>query len=265
MNINKNGVSIFIEGDKEKLPILFIHGFPFDHRMWDNLVGKFSSDYFCITYDIRGLGGSDPGDGQYTIESLVDDLEMVVDEMNIDKPVLCGFSMGGYISLRAVERLESRYRGLILCDTKSSTDSNEGKINRALGIKKINTEGASKYVQNFIPNCFCEYSLENKNELVQQIIKRSEYFSPEGIKGCLLAMAGRTDTTGYLSQIGFPVLMLCGEEDNLTPPDVMMGMADMIHDSEFHTIAKAGHLSPLENPDEVNKHIAAFLKRITHR
>lgn len=262
MNIKKNGISIFIEGNKEKPPILFVHGFPFDHNMWENQISKLSADYFCVSYDIRGLGDSDPGDGQYTIESLVDDLELVISEISIDKPVLCGFSMGGYISLRAVERMESTFSGLILCDTKSSPDTNEAKINRAQGVKKINIEGSGAYVQNFIPNCFCEYSLENKKELVKESIKRSEYFSPEGIKGCLLAMAARTDTTEYLSSIGFPVLILCGEEDNLTTPDVMMGMADRIHNSEFYTITKAGHLSPLENPAEVNKHIMEYLKRI---
>ncbi len=265
MNIKKNGISIFIEGDKEMTPALFIHGFPFDHNMWNHQISKFSSDYLCITYDIRGLGNSNPGDGQYTIESFVDDLEMVMNEMNINKAVLCGFSMGGYISLRAVERMESRFEGLILCDTKASADSNEGKVNRALGIKKINTEGTAKYVQEFIPNCFCEYSLGNRKELVHENIKRSEYFSPEGIKGCLLAMAGRADTSGYLSKIGIPVLILCGEEDNLTTPDVMMEMADLVHDAEFHTIPKAGHLSPVENSYEVNKYIAGFLKRIKQK
>ncbi len=265
MNIKKNGISIFIEGDKEKTPVLFVHGFPFDHHMWENQISKLSSEYLCISYDIRGLGDSDPGDGQYTIEAFVDDLEIVMNEMNISKPVLCGFSMGGYISLRAVERMESKFAGLILCDTKSSPDTNEGKIGRAQGIKKINTEGAAAYVQNFIPNCFCEYSLENKKELVQECITRSEFFSPGGIKGCLLAMAGRTDTTEYLSSIGFPVLVLCGEEDNLTTPDVMMGMSDKIQNSEFFTISKAGHLSPLENPAEVNKHISVFLKKIRQK
>ena len=262
MNIKKNGISIFIEGNKEKTPILFVHGFPFDHHMWKHQISKFSSDYLCITYDIRGLGDSNPGDGQYTIESFVDDMEMVMRELKIGEPVLCGFSMGGYISLRAVERMGSRFKGLILCDTKSASDTNEGKINRALGIKKINTEGTAKYVQEFIPNCFCEFSLEHKSELVHEYIERSEYFSPDGIKGCLLAMAGRTDTSGYLAGIEIPVLVLCGEEDDLTTPDVMMGMADLIQDSEFHVISKAGHLSPLENPEEVNKYISVFLKRL---
>ncbi len=262
MNIKKNGISIFIKGAEGRTPIIFIHGFPFNHLMWADQVSKFSSDYLCVTYDVRGLGESDPGDGQYTIESFVDDLEMVISEMKLNRPILCGFSMGGYISLRAVERMELMFSGLILCDTKSSSDTNEGKINRASGIKKINVDGVKKYVGDFISNCFCEYSLENKKGLVKQSISASEYFSPLGIKGCLLAMAGRTDTTEYLSKITIPVLVLCGEEDNLTPPDVMMGMSDKIHNSEFYTIPKAGHLSPMENPDTVNKRIENFLNKL---
>ncbi len=262
MNINKNGLSIFVDGDESMSAIIFIHGFPFDHHMWNNQTGKFSSNYFCITYDVRGLGDSEPGDGQYTMESFVDDLEIVMDESNVNKPVLCGFSMGGYISLRAVEKMEEKFSGLILCDTKSGADNNEGKINRSLGIKKINSEGVKKFVGDFIPNCFSDFSLENRNELVNKTIRGSESYSPTGIKGCLLAMVGRTDTTEYLSKLKIPTLVLCGEEDNLTTPDVMMGMADRIHNSEFYTIPKAGHLSPIENPEAVNKHIESFLKRI---
>jgi 3-oxoadipate enol-lactonase len=94
---------------------------------------------------------------------------------------------------------------------------------------------------------------------------RSGYFSAAGIKGCLLAMAGRTDTTESLSKLEVPALVLCGEEDNLTPPDVMMGMSDKIHNSEFYIIPKAGHLSPLENPDAVNKHIENFLRKVNKK
>lgn len=265
MNIKKNGISMFIEGDERKKPIIFIHGFPFNHHMWDSQISKFSSGYFCAAYDVRGLGDSEPGDGQYTIESFVDDLEMVTGELKLNRPVLCGFSMGGYISLRAVERMEEKFSALILCDTKSAADSNEGKINRALGIKKINNEGIKNYVGDFVSNCFCEYTLENKKELVRKYISNSEYFSPVGIKGCLLAMAGRTDTTEYLTKLQIPVLVLCGEEDNLSTPDVMMGMSDKIRDSVFYSIPRAGHMSPVENPDAVNKHIENFLKNIKQK
>jgi 3-oxoadipate enol-lactonase len=265
MNIKKNGLSIFIEGDERKPPLVFVHGFPFDHHLWDNQINRLSTNYFCISYDIRGLGDSDPGEGQYTIEAFVDDLDTIINETKLHKPVLCGFSMGGYISLRAVERSENTFSGLILCDTKAAADTNEGKINRALGIKRINKEGVSKYVSDFITNCFCEYSLQNKKELVQKSIKDSEYFFPLGIKGCLLAMAGRTDTSGYLPKLEIPTLVLCGEEDNLTTPDVMMGMSDKIHNSQFYIIPKAGHLGPIENPDVVNKHIENFLKKIKQK
>jgi len=262
MNIKKNGISIYIEGKEEKPAIIFVHGFPFDHNMWKNQVNKFSANYFCVSYDIRGLGESDPDDGQYTLELFVDDLEMVLNEMKLSKPFICGFSMGGYISLRAVEKMEEKFGGLILCDTKSAADTNEGKINRALGINKINKKGVKSFVEDFILNCFSEYSLENKADLVKEMISHSEFFSSTGIKGCLLAMAARTDTSGYLTKINLPVLVLCGEEDNLTTPDVMMEMADKIHNSEFDIIPKAGHMSPVENPEAVDKYIENFLKKL---
>ena len=263
MNIKKNGISIFLEGDISKLPVVFIHGFPFDHNLWKKQVIKFSLNFFCVAYDVRGLGKSDSGDGQYTMESFTDDLEMVIDVMGLHKPVICGLSMGGYIALRAVERMEKKFSGIILCDTRSNADSNEGKINRAIAIKKINNEGVKSYIEEFIPNCFSEDSLTNKKTLVRETISNSEYFSAKGVRGCILAMAGRTDTTEYLTKLSIPALILCGKKDKISPPEVMKEMAHKISNSEFYEIPKAGHLSPLENSDAVNEHIDNFLKKIS--
>ena len=104
-----NGLSVFIEGDSQSKAILFVHGFPFDHLMWDAQINEFSNKYLCITYDIRGLGKSPAGDGQFTMELFVDDLKKIIDELKLDKPVLCGLSMGGYISLRAAERMQEKF------------------------------------------------------------------------------------------------------------------------------------------------------------
>lgn len=255
-------IRIYTEGNQNKNHIIFIHGFPFDHSMWNNQTGSFKDNYYCITYDIRGLGNSPAGDGQYTIESFVDDLLFVIKQTNANYPVLCGFSMGGYIALRAVERMEEKFSGLILCDTKPYADDNNTKLKRAEGINKINTEGTAKYVNDFIPNCFSKNSLRLSNKEAQKLIERAEKYDPAGVKGCLLAMAGRTDTTSYLDKIKIPTLVLCGDEDNITPPELMEDFSHNIKNSEFYKIPKSGHIAPFENPDEVNQKIESFLKKI---
>lgn len=262
MNTIKNNLATFQKGERKNQSLIFIHGFPFDHKMWDSQISNFENSFHCISYDIRGLGGSPAGDGQLTMESLVDDLFELMESLNLNKPVLCGLSMGGYISLRAVERDEKKFRGLILCDTKAEADSNEGKINRANGIKEINNNGVEKYARNFIEKCLAEKFIKNSKKEYEEILMRSIKSDPTGLKGCLLAMAGRTDTTNYLSQIKIPVLLLCGEYDKLTPPAVMKTMADKINQTEFITIPEAGHVSAVENSQAFNFAIEKFLKKI---
>ena len=256
----KNNLAIFTKGDSRNLPIVFIHGFPFDHKMWNNQTEELSKEYFCVSYDIRGLGESPDGDGQYTMEMFADDLMRIIKDLKLNKPVICGLSMGGYIALRTIEKFEKKFYAAILCDTKSVADNNETKIKRADGIKKINEFGVETFVNEFVPNCFAKESLSKP--FYKENLARSLGFSPTGIKGCLLAMAGRTDTTEYLSKIKIPVLVMCGEKDKLTPPNVMEEMADKIPKSEFQVIPGAGHISPLEKPEVVNNIIKKFLVSI---
>ena len=138
MNSFINNLAIYTKGEEKNLPVIFVHGFPFDHTMWDAQTAALYKNYYCITYDIRGLGKSAAGDGQYTIETFVDDLNSIIDHFKLKKPVLCGLSMGGYISLRAIERMQEKFRALILCDTKSVSDSDETKLKRAKAIQRIN-------------------------------------------------------------------------------------------------------------------------------
>jgi len=254
-----NGLSVYTSGENKSRPILFIHGFPYDHNMWISQIEELSRDYFCVSYDIRGLGESPAGDGQFTMESFVDDLEIVIDELKLDKPVLCGLSMGGYISLRALERMQEKFSAAILCDTRSEADNNEGKLKRAAGIKRINKEGLAPFVKDFITNCFGEDFKQNKKEEFQKIIDKSSLFDPFGVKGGLLAMLSRSDTTASLGKTNIPTLIICGEQDVLTPPPVMKDMFHKINKAEFVEIQKAGHMTPIENPREVNKAIKDFL------
>jgi len=254
-----NGLSVFLSGNDKNNTILFVHGFPYDHSMWQAQVDEFCKDYMCVSYDIRGLGESPAGDGQVTMESFVDDLEKIIEELKPNKPILCGLSMGGYISLRALERMQETFSAVILCDTKSEADNNEGKLKRAAGIKRINEEGLAPFAKDFITNCFGDNFKQNRKEELQKIIGKSSQFNPVGVKGCLFAMLSRTDTTISLSNIKLPTLIICGEQDTLTPPPVMRDMFHRISNADFVEIPKAGHMTPIENPQLVNKAIRDFL------
>jgi pimeloyl-ACP methyl ester carboxylesterase len=254
-----NDLNIFLDGDDKKLPIIFVHGFPFDHFMWDEQVKELRRHYYCIRYDIRGLGSSPTGDGQLTMEMFVDDLEKIIEELKLHRPILCGLSMGGYISLRAVERMQDKFSALILCDTKSAADDNEGKLKRAAAIKQINSGDFDGFVESFVLNCFGKKFMQEQNTEFRKVVEGSKTNNPLGVKGCLLAMAVRTETTNNLNKINIPTLVICGSEDKLTPPNVMKAMADQIPNSKFVLVDSAGHMTPIENSEVVNKSIKDFL------
>ena len=262
MNTIINNFSVFTDGKKENKAILFVHGFPYDHHMWDAQVKALSSNYFCVRYDLRGLGESPAGDGQFTMEMFVDDLKKIVSGMELNKPVLCGLSMGGYISLRALGRIENLFSALILCDTKSVADDNETKLKRADAIKRINDGKFKLFIEEFVSNCFADRFKNESEKEYREVINRSLKNDPVGVKGCVLAMAGRTDTTELLPGTKIPTLVICGSEDKLSPPAVMKPMADKIPGSEFVLVEGAGHMAPIEKAEVVNEKITEFLNRI---
>lgn len=256
-----NNLLIVESGNKKNLSVIFVHGFPYDHWMWHNQQKYLKNEFFYISYDIRGLGKSSPGNGQFTMETLVDDLFLIIQEMKLEKPVICGLSMGGYLCLRAIEKDQSKFRGIILCDTKAFADDNTAKLKRSDGIKQINTEGIEKFCEDTIPNTFADATLIENRNVYEEILARSKKSDPVGVKGCLIAMLSRTDTTPFLEKIEVPTLIICGEYDKLTPPPVMQEMHKKIKGSEFVIVPKAGHMSPIENPEFVNKEIEGFLNR----
>jgi 3-oxoadipate enol-lactonase len=260
--INGWNIDYNIYGKTSGLPVVFIHGFPFSQEMWRSQVAELSSDYRMITYDVRGHGNSEVGDGQYAIEFFVDDLIGLLDHVQIEQAVVVGLSMGGYIALRAIERNPERFKGLALCDTRSEADTNEGKIKRAASIQSVKNDGVKKYAEGFVKAVFAPQTFERNPEAIKFIRNIIENNSPISIAGTLLALASRTDTTESLSKINVPTLILVGEHDALTPVSAAKSMSEKIRQSELHIISDTAHLSNLENPEEFNKHLSGFLRQI---
>lgn len=256
-----NGLNVITYGDPKNKPVIFVHGFPYDHLMWQNQVEFLKENYHCVLYDVRGLGNSIVGDGQYTMEFFVDDLFAIIKDLNLTKPVLCGLSMGGYISLRALERAQETFSAVILADTRADADDNAAKLKRAANINTINTEGLVKFCDMFVTNCFAEETPKEQESVFLNTLYRTHKQNPTGVKGCILAIMSRTDTTSFLPDIRIPALVIAGSFDKLTPPVYMRSMHEKIPGSEFAIVPRAGHMTPIENPDAFNDLIGGFLKR----
>jgi 3-oxoadipate enol-lactonase len=262
LRLNGGNIEYDIHGPRNGIPVVFIHGFPFSREMWRYQVDALKNDYHVITYDVRGHGGSDPGDGQYSLELFVDDLIALLDHLKLQSAVAVGLSMGGYIVLRAIERHPERFRGIVLCDTRSEADGNEGKVKRARQVINLGKDGPDGFTASFLEAVFHSKTMADKPDVVDGIRTTMKNTPVEVLRGTLLALAGRTDTTPSLFRITVPALILVGRHDAVTPPSAAHAMKDKIPGAELHEIPEAGHLSNLENPEEFTTHLFNFLHRI---
>lgn len=245
------------------IPIIFIHGFPFDKSSWEPQMTFFKKTHRVIAYDIRGFGVSPAGTEKKSIPLFANDLVGLMDGLGISKAVVCGLSMGGYILLNAVHRYPERFEAIILCDTQCIADSEEAKEKRKQTILQIiKAEGVEKFADGFVNNVFCKNTLDHKGRLVEKIKKTILATPQETITGTLGALADRDDMCASLHKIAVPTLIICGREDKVTPPVQSESLHSAIRHSALHFIEKAGHLSNLERPDDFNQLLSEFLVRM---
>ena len=263
-SVEARGATLHVQlaGPEGALPVLLLHAFPLSGRMWAPQVAALSHRYRLVAPDFRGHGRSDAGDGQYTIELLVDDLLAVLDTLALDTVVGCGLSMGGYVLLRAVERSPGRFRALVLADTRTAADDDAGKLARAATIEALKREGAAPFAERFVRRLLGPTTLSSRPDVVAEVTGIIRDNGVTGMCGALLAMAGRTDTGAVLPRVRVPTLVVVGEEDGLTPPEEARRMASSTPGAELVVIPRAGHLSSMESPDDFGRGLATFLEEL---
>ena len=244
------------------VPIIFLHGFPFSKSMWQTQLDFLKSSNRVIACDIRGFGNSKDEESVMSMDLFGDDLIQFMDRLNIDKAVVCGLSMGGYIALNVCKRYAERLEALILCDTQCIADSPEGKAKRYKLIDEIALNGTENFTEGFIKNVFHKDSLTGKKEVVEElrkvIVSNSKHVITTGLK----ALAERSETCSVLNKITVPTLIICGREDKVTTLAQSEFMNQNIEGSILRIIDDAGHVSNLEQADEFNKHLQDFLKKL---
>ena len=243
--------------------LLLIHGFPFDHSMWRHQLAALSR-WQCVAPDLRGAGTAHvpaPPE-EYSMGSYAADLMHQLSARRIKSAVVCGLSMGGYIAFELLRQYPKRVRAVILCNTKASADSPEAKRARDQLAEKARAHGAKAVAAELVPKLLSRATHDRQPHVAKEVTELIERQPVAGIVGALHALRERPDSTPLLGQIRVPVLVLAGEEDQITPAAGMQEMARAIPGARFALIPDAGHLTPLEQPMTVSAALVDFLTKL---
>lgn len=258
METRSDGIRIHFEVHGEGPPVLLVHGYPLSGRMWDGVVERLSAHYRLIVPDLRGHGRSESGDPA-SMEDQAEDLRAVLEAADESRPVvLVGMSMGGYVSLAFCRRYRDRVRGLALVDSRAGADTSEAAEKRRRTAEQVLQAGSASVAEEMAEKLFAPGAPAHLRE---QWRSRMAATSPQGIAAALRGMAARPDSEPLLRELGLPVLVVVGAEDQITPVEGAREMAQAAGGA-LEIVPGAGHITPVENPDAVAGALQRFLDQI---
>ena len=258
LRVSSSGADLAVEVRGEGTPILFIHGFPLDRTMWRHQLAGLSR-WKRIAPDLRGAGASSaPADG-YSVSRYADDIVQVLDTLGLERTVVCGLSLGGYLLFELLRRHATRVRAAVFCNTKAAADSAEARRGREEMAALAEREGTGAIAERLLPQLLAPATFAAQPDVVAHVREMINRTPVAGVVGALRAMRDRPDSTPMLGGINVPTLVVAGEEDKITPAEAMRAMAHAIPGAQFAVIPAAGHLAPLEQPLATSRTLADFL------
>jgi pimeloyl-ACP methyl ester carboxylesterase len=254
-------------GTGSAIPVVLLHGFPMDSRIWQPVVDRLTGR--VITVDLFGFGRSQDtesfsdtesvsGTGPFSMESAAAQLQSALAERNALPCVLAGLSMGGYLALAFASRFQSDLAGLILVDTKSMADTDLQKQARNEMIQLVRSKGVPAVAEAMLPRMFGASAPDAMKQAFKQIMLSCP---ATAIEHAILAMRDRPDYSPVLNHLTCPRLILVGDQDQITPPEIATQMQLQSPGAEMIVFAGAGHMAPIEQPMQVAFAIDFFRER----
>jgi len=257
------GIDIAYDDVGTGLPVVFLHGFPHNRTLWAPQLGGLMSRARCIAPDLRGFGESQIS-GPYSMGRYADDVIAMLDALQIERAVIAGLSMGGYIAFEIWRRHRERVRALILADTRSGADTDEAKAKRRAMIALARAKGSGAVADAHIGSMVGKTTRARHPDIADAIHRMLTVAPVEGVVGALDAMIERPDSTPTLATIDVPTLIIVGDEDVLTPPQEARAMHALIAGSRLEILEGAGHVSNVERPAAFNHVASEFLGVLTY-
>ena len=262
MDHETSGVAMSYRALGEGDPLVLLHAFPLNGRMFESQMKAFSGSYRVVAPDYPGFGRSPRSPAQPDVHYYAEVVRSLLDRMHLERVILGGVSMGGYVAFECMRLFPERVSSLVLANTRPDPDSEEMRETRNEMAFRVAHEGVGILVELQMERLLAPDTLQNNEELVENVRVMIVDNSPDGAVAALGAMRERPDSTPLLGKIGVPTLVVGGEEDGISSPEVMSAMAAKIPGARHVTIPRTGHLSNLEAPEQFNAALADFLQSI---
>jgi 3-oxoadipate enol-lactonase len=225
--------------------LLLIHAFPVDATMWEPQVEALRDEIPLVAPNLPGFGDAPPGGPVLSMEAAAAAAAGAALDAGFERMVVCGLSMGGYVALALWRRYREAVAGFVFANTRSGADDDAGKERRKALADRLRAEGNEFLVESPPPLL----SDSAPPELWRQVKGMIATQPADAIAAASLGMAERRDSTGDLSGIAVPTLVITSSADTLIPPEATSPMADQIPGARLEVIEGVGHLSNLEAPD----------------
>ena len=244
----------------ESKTIVLLHGFPFNHSMWNEQVEFLSAQgYRVLAPDLRGLG-ENPARGEIsTMDDMARDVAAMMDAGQIDGAVICGLSMGCYVAFEFIHLFPARAPALILCGARAAGPDEAEKRSREEQAQRALNEGMKFAGESISTNLLARRTVEQKSEVVAQVREMVMQTDPRGAAAAQRGMAARRDYSAQLASISAPTLIIAGREDGVRTPEDAEFIRQRIRGSQLVTIDDAGHLMNMEQPEIFNESLLEFL------
>lgn len=241
--------------------MVLIHAFPLHSGMWDEQIEALKDRWRVIAPDLTGFGAAGAPDDPtaYSVEAYADEVAALLADQGVERVVIGGLSIGGYVTFSFLRRHRNLVAGAILADTRAAADSAEVAARRVAQQRQVAESGAAELIENSLDNLLSDDTKQHRPEVVERARNLMIENPPAGLIGGIDAMRRRPDAVDELAGIDVPVLVIVGAADKTSPPEVAADMAARLPDARLEVIPGAGHLSNLEAPEAFNAALISFL------
>lgn len=260
-NILYKGKKVYFRDKGEGNTIVLLHGFLENQDMWDYFVKKLSLEFRVITIDLPGFGKSESYGRVHLMEQMAVCVNHVLKECGVNKCLLFGHSMGGYVTLAFASKYPGKLKGFGLLHSHALDDTPEARVNRSRAIEVVNSDRRA-FIFNFFPELFATENVSKYQKEIKKLHADAMETLPGAIIAALEGMKSRTNKLDVLVKSKVPVLFILGKQDSRIPFEKTLAQAALPATSEILVLDNVGHMGHIEAREKTLKAIKGFARKV---